>query len=155
MLFRSVVQIGGLLIHVARLQAEIDAALLALDVERAGPREGGGQRLRAAHAAQAGGEDDAERAVRPALDDQAVKAAHGARFIHDFARARDVGRSDCIKGVESACGQCAMRNNPLMGTEIRKGEDWPKLPDGKPDFNKMTSSQRQAYDAARLKRIYG
>ena len=58
-----------------------------------------------------------------------------------------------------------VRNNPLAGgssseTANRKSQivepaDWPKLPDGKPDFAKMTSAQRQAYDAARLQRVFG
>ncbi len=57
------VEVLGLLVDVARAQAEIDARLLALDVERAGAGKGGGQRLRAAHAAQAGGEHPAARQV--------------------------------------------------------------------------------------------
>lgn len=32
---------------------------------------------------------------------------------------------------------------------------WPILPGGRPDFGKMNSTQRQAYDAWRLKRRYG
>ena len=35
------------------------------------------------------------------------------------------------------------------------GDGWPKLADGRPDFGKMTSAQRQAYDEARLKRVFG
>jgi hypothetical protein len=34
-------------------------------------------------------------------------------------------------------------------------EQWPKLPTGKPDFGKMTSEQRRAYDQARLTRKFG
>jgi hypothetical protein len=57
-----------------------------------------------------------------------------------------------------------VRNNPLSSgaaetrnskPETRNGEVWPKLADGKPDFGKMTSPQRQAYDEARLKRVFG
>jgi len=33
--------------------------------------------------------------------------------------------------------------------------DWPKHPDGTPDFTKMSPPQRLAYDAARLTRKYG
>ena len=33
--------------------------------------------------------------------------------------------------------------------------DWPKRANGLPDFDKMTSAQRNAYDASRLKRIFG
>ncbi len=33
--------------------------------------------------------------------------------------------------------------------------DWPKLANGAPDFGRMTSAERCAYDAARLRRRYG
>jgi hypothetical protein len=73
----------GLLVHVARAQAEVDAALLALDVERAGAGQRGGQRLGAAHAAQAGGEDPLAREVAvvvlaAGLDEGLVGALHDA-----------------------------------------------------------------------------
>ena len=45
-------------------QAEVDAALLALDVERTGAGKGGRQRLRAAHAAEARGQDPAAGQAR-------------------------------------------------------------------------------------------
>jgi hypothetical protein len=56
-----------------------------------------------------------------------------------------------------------VRNHPLAGgtepanRQSQTGNDagWPKLPNGRPDFGRMTSGQRQAYDAARLKRIFG
>ncbi|MNC07675.1 hypothetical protein D3C75_552310 [compost metagenome] len=48
---QRVVQAVGLLIHVAGAQTEIDSALLAFNVQGAGAREGGRQRLRAAHPA--------------------------------------------------------------------------------------------------------
>ena len=53
---QGVVEVGGLLVDVAAAQAEVDADLLALDVQRAGAGQGRGQWLRAAHAAEAGGE---------------------------------------------------------------------------------------------------
>ena len=40
-------------------------------------------------------------------------------------------------------------------SQIGNENGWPKLSNGKPDFNQMTSGQRRVYDAARLKRIYG
>ena len=52
---QGVIQRGGLLIHVAGTQTEIDAALLTFDIQRAGAGQRRGQRLRAAHAAQTGG----------------------------------------------------------------------------------------------------
>ena len=53
---QRVVQVRGLLVDIAGFQAEIDAALLAFDVQRAGARQRRGQRLRAAHAAEACGQ---------------------------------------------------------------------------------------------------
>mmetsp|Transcript_6403 Transcript_6403/g.26196 ORF Transcript_6403/g.26196 Transcript_6403/m.26196 type:complete len:559 (+) Transcript_6403:860-2536(+) len=50
----GVIEVGGLLVHVAGLEPEVDARLLALDVQRREAGEGGRQRLGAAHATQAG-----------------------------------------------------------------------------------------------------
>ena len=55
----GVVDVGGHLVQVAGLEAAGDAVRVDLDVEAGGTGQGGGQRLRAAHAAQAGGEDGA------------------------------------------------------------------------------------------------
>lgn len=62
---QRIVQIGCLLIDVAGAQTEINAALLALNVERARAGKRGGQRLRAAHAAETRGQHPAafQRAV--------------------------------------------------------------------------------------------
>ncbi len=63
-----------------------------------------------------------------------------------------------------------VRNNPIAvskptASEERKDQslvtstatsgEWPKFADGKPDFDRMTSAQRQAFDADRLKRKFG
>ena len=40
-------------------------------------------------------------------------------------------------------------------TVVTAEGSWPKLPDGRPDFSKMNSADRQAYDAWRLKRTFG
>jgi hypothetical protein len=53
-----------------------------------------------------------------------------------------------------------VRTNPKIEIRNPKSDfpndaDWPKLPNGKPDFAQMTSAQRGAYDAARLKRVFG
>lgn len=60
-----------------------------------------------------------------------------------------------------------VKNNPLAkpvastekvsSTSSTNGEatDWPKRDNGAPDFDKMTSVQRRAYDADRLKRKFG
>ena len=52
---QGVIQRSGLFIHVAGTQTEIDAALLAFNVQRAGACQRRSQRLCAAHAAQTGG----------------------------------------------------------------------------------------------------
>jgi hypothetical protein len=39
--------------------------------------------------------------------------------------------------------------------EDRKTADWPKQPDGSPDFVRMNSAQRRAYDSNRLNRRFG
>ena len=49
---KGLVDIFGLLVHIARAQTEIDTALLAFDVEGARSGQSGGQGLCAAHAAQ-------------------------------------------------------------------------------------------------------
>lgn len=57
-----------------------------------------------------------------------------------------------------------IRNNPLAKENskttvatARKDDsaDWPKTASGAPDFSKMTSAQRRAYDAARLGKRFG
>ena len=60
---QRLVQIGCLFVHVACAQPEVDAGLLALNVERASARKSGGQGLCTPHAAQAGGQNPATRQV--------------------------------------------------------------------------------------------
>ena len=62
-----------------------------------------------------------------------------------------------------------VRNNPIAGAKPTVNEerdkgvlshdasigDWPRRADGTPDFDRMTSQHRQAFDAARLKRKFG
>jgi hypothetical protein len=60
-----------------------------------------------------------------------------------------------------------VRSNPLNSSIPSKTEDqslvtsaatngeWPKLADGKPDFDQMNATQRTAYHGWRLKRTYG
>jgi hypothetical protein len=100
----GVVDAGGLLVQVAGAQAEVDAALLALDGERDGAGEAGRQRLGAAHAAEAGGKDPAptpvaaemlapgfgeglEGALHDALGADVDPAAGGHLAIHEQALA--------------------------------------------------------------------
>ena len=83
-----VVEIARLLVEVARAQAEVEARLLALDVQRHGPGERRGERLRTAHAAEPRRQDPA-----PAPGTVEVLAAGFAerlvRALHD-ALAADV-----------------------------------------------------------------
>ena len=90
---QRVVEVAGLLVEVARAQAEVDPALLALDGERDGAGEGRGERLRPAHAAEAGGEDpaagEAAAVVLPAgLDEGLVGALDDALAADVDPRAR-------------------------------------------------------------------
>ena len=57
-----------------------------------------------------------------------------------------------VRGKPLAAAQFEIRNQK---SEIRNDEGWPKLPNGTADFAKMTSAQRRAYDAVRLKRHFG
>jgi len=47
------------------------------------------------------------------------------------------------------------RGRGVPGAESGDAADWPKRADGSPDFGKMTSSQRLAYDRWRLTRRFG
>ena len=80
---QRLIERGRLLIQVAGAQAKVDAALLALNIERAGPGKSSGQWLRTAHAAQPGREDPApgQRAAKvlaSGLHKGFVSALHNA-----------------------------------------------------------------------------
>jgi len=102
--------------------------------------------------------------------EEAVRAYHGVlqgkgippqRSLDQDLKATDQAMS--YDGSAARRAVVEVRNNPLAGgsasgnREPQAGADdgWPQLPNGKPDFGQMTSGQRRAYDAARLKRIYG
>jgi hypothetical protein len=54
-----------------------------------------------------------------------------------------------------------VQNNPLATPVVPEqaqktaASDWPKFPNGAPDFDRMTPAQRRAYDRARLTRRFG
>src|SRR3546814_1879075 len=78
-----IIEIVGLLIDVTGAQAHVDAALLAFDGEAARTGEAGRQRLRAAHAAEPGGEyplaGEVAAVMLPAhFDEGFVRALHDA-----------------------------------------------------------------------------
>jgi hypothetical protein len=96
--------------------------------------------------------------------EEAVCAYHGvlqAKGIKPHrSREDDLKLTDQAMSYDGSAARRAtveMRNNPLAGAQsvIRNEDGWPKLADGKPDFATMSAAQRRAYDAARLKRLFG
>ena len=90
---QRLVERGGLLVEIAGAQPHLDARGLAFDRQHRGAREGRGERLRAAHAAEAGGEDPSagERAAIVAaaqLGEGLVGALHDALAADVDPRAR-------------------------------------------------------------------
>jgi hypothetical protein len=101
--------------------------------------------------------------------EEAVRAYHGVlqgkgikphRLLDDDLKLTDQAMSYDSSATRRSTVE--VRSNPLRGAEaqnpksdIRNDVDWPKFPDGRPDFAKMTSNQRRAYDQARLKRVFG
>ncbi|MBI2926978.1 MAG: hypothetical protein HYY24_14885 [Verrucomicrobia bacterium] len=76
------------------------------------------------------------------LTDQAMSYSGGG------ARATvPVQNNPLPRSAEPAPAEIANRQSPIA--------EWPKLPNGKPDFSKMNSEQRRAYDKTRLTRKYG
>ena len=80
---QRLVEAAGLQVEIARAQPHLDRDGLAFDREQRGARHGRRERLRAAHAAEAGGQDPLARkiaAVMPApdLDEGLVGALHDA-----------------------------------------------------------------------------
>ena len=57
----GVVEVGGALVEIAGADATLDALQVDLDAQRRAAEHGDGQRLRAAHAAEPGGDDEAAR----------------------------------------------------------------------------------------------
>jgi glycogen debranching enzyme len=96
--------------------------------------------------------------------EEAVRAYHGVlqgrsiqphRSLEDDLRLTDQSMS--YDGSATRRATVEVRDNSLTtgARGTRSTADWPKLPDGKPDFAQMTSAQRRAYDEARLKRVFG
>jgi len=107
--------------------------------------------------------------------EEAVRAYHGVleatgirphRPLEDDLKLTDQAMSYDSNATRRATVE--VRNNPLAGSRRADAAalfmeessdrivapiagDWPKLPNGKPDFEKMTPQQRSAYHAARLR----
>ncbi len=89
---QRLIQRGGFVIYIAGTQAEIDARLLTLNRQHTGPGQNARQRLRAAHAAQPGGEDPASAEV--------VVVVLTSRFHEGFVGAlHDALRADIDPGT--------------------------------------------------------
>jgi hypothetical protein len=99
--------------------------------------------------------------------EEAVRAYHGVlqskgikptRVLEEDLKTTDQAMS--YDGSASRRATAEVRNNPLAKTKTETSgsanngssaaQDWPKLANGLPDFDKMNSSQRLAYDTIRL-----
>ncbi|MBM3837662.1 MAG: hypothetical protein FJ398_06810 [Verrucomicrobia bacterium] len=115
--------------------------------------------------------------------EEAVRAYHGVlqarnikphRSLADDLKLTDQSMSYDGSAARRATGD--VRNNPLAErkpaesrpipdrtasprrsaqAEATANGEWPRLPNGAPDFGRMTSAQRRAYDDVRLKRKFG
>jgi hypothetical protein len=96
--------------------------------------------------------------------EEAVRAYHGVLQARGIKPNRpleeDLTITDQSMSYDGSTRRRAaveIRDNPLAGIESetannhRAAENWPKLPDGRPAFERMDSAQRLAYDRARLK----
>ena len=97
------------------------------------------------------------------MAEEAVRAYHGVlqgkgikphRSLEEDLQTTDQAMS--YDGSASKRSKVDIRNNPLARDKSatdggrQPGFDWPKLDGGAPDFERMNSAQRLAYDAARL-----
>jgi hypothetical protein len=95
---------------------------------------------------------------------EAVRAYHGVlqgkgikphRSLDEDLNLTDQAMS--YDGTAKRRATAEIRNNPLAKSPPESGRvenmvvDWPKRADGRPDFERMNSAQRLAYDRSRLK----
>jgi len=104
--------------------------------------------------------------------EEAVRAYHGVlqtrkitphRTLEEDLKVTDLSMS--YDGTAARRATASIQNNPLatpaqdgLESKIQNPTskiDWPTQASGAPDFSRMTSSQRQAYDRARLTRRFG
>jgi hypothetical protein len=104
--------------------------------------------------------------------EEAVRAYHGIlqqknikpnRPLEQDLQLTDQSMSYDGSGARRATAE--IRNNPLAQNASERSQEgpaknpangtWPKRDNGAPDFEKMNSNQRNAYDTWRLTRIYG
>jgi len=88
--------------------------------------------------------------------EEAVRAYHGVlqakgikphRALDDDLKLTDQTMS--YDGSAARRATVEIRNNPVAAKN--SNGTWPKRPDGKPDFEKMNSAERLAYDQARMR----
>jgi hypothetical protein len=100
--------------------------------------------------------------------EEAVRAYHGvlqARKIQPkLPLEKDMELTDqamSYGGSGAARSTVPIRNNPLAGQPAKPSNgasspsSWPSAAGGRPDFDRMTSEQRRAYDQQRLSRKFG
>ena len=92
--------------------------------------------------------------------EEAVRAYHGVLQAKNIqpnrTLAEDMQMTDQAMSYDGSATKRStveVRNNPLAKTKTESAAsagDWPKRADGAPDFDNMTSAQRQAYFSSRL-----
>jgi hypothetical protein len=95
--------------------------------------------------------------------EEAVRAYHGVLQVKGIQPHRsleeDLKTTDQAMSYDGSATRRAtveIRNNPLARTKLEAtgkatgSRDWPKRDNGTPDFERMTSAQRYAYDSERL-----
>ncbi len=107
--------------------------------------------------------------------EEAVRAYHGVLQAKKITPRRPLEKdleltdqSMSYDGTATARSSVTVRNNPLARPSAPSSEKpssrpakagpqnvWPSLPNGRPDFSKMTAAQRQAYHLTRLTRRFG
>jgi hypothetical protein len=102
--------------------------------------------------------------------EEAVRAYHGVLQAKGIKPHRplekDLELTDQAMSYDGSAARRStveVRNNPLAGgsqrpvpvAAARDGADWPRLGDGRPDFDRMTPEQRVAYHQWRLQRTFG
>jgi hypothetical protein len=100
--------------------------------------------------------------------EEAVRAYHGILQTKGIKPHRpldqDLQVADQAMSYDSSAtrrSSVPISNNPLATAPTRsensgaqRNGEWPKNPDGSPDFARMTSAQRLAYDSSRLARLF-
>lgn len=98
------------------------------------------------------------RGIRPHRDLEAdLQLTDQAMSYDGSAARRSTGpvRDNPVPTLPARAGDKPVVSGGAGGASEGQDEAWPVLSGGGPDFGRMTSAQRQAYDAWRLKRRFG